>query len=128
MAMVKKLGTALATGVTASGVTGVHEQTGSKRAGGEFKTYYDKDGNEISVYVFDDHKEYSWTALIETSVADKSIGDSISIDGETDPCLVTQWEVSEQNDDVKRVNIGARTYPDITAGGQSSAPAAGNGN
>jgi hypothetical protein len=126
--MVKKLGAALQTGVTASGISGVHEQTGSKRAGGEFKTYYDKDGNEISVYTFDDHKEYSWTALIETTVADKSIGDSISIDGETDPCLVTQWEVTEQNDDVKRVNIGARTFPDITASGQSQTPAAGNGN
>lgn len=128
MAMVKKLGTALATGVTASGVTGVHEQTGSKRAGGEFKTYYDKDGNEISVYVFDDHKEYSWTALIETSVADKSIGDSIAIDGETDPCLVTQWEVSEQNDDVKRVNIGARTYPDISSGSSTTQTGSGTGN
>ncbi|MBO7688830.1 MAG: hypothetical protein J6V72_20790 [Kiritimatiellae bacterium] len=107
MAMTKKLGTTLAAGVTASGVTGLHEQSGNRNARGELKTYYDKDGNEISVYIFDDHKEFSWSALMESTVADKALGDPITVG--TDQCYVTQWEVAEQNDDVKRVNIGCRT-------------------
>lgn len=107
MAMTKKLGTTLAAGVTASGVTGLHEQSGNRNARGELKTYYDKDGNEISVYIFDDHKEFSWSALMESTVVDKALGDPITVG--TDQCYVTQWEVAEQNDDVKRVNIGCRT-------------------
>ena len=107
MAMTKKLGATLQTGVTASGVSNVHEQTGSKKAAGELKTFYDKDGNEVSVYIFDDHTEYSWTALIESSVTDKAIGDTITVGSTT--CYVTQWDIEEKNDDVKRVNISCRT-------------------
>ena len=118
MAMTKKLGTALATGVTASGISGLHEQSGNRNAGGELKTYYDKDGNEISVYLFDDHKEYSWSALMETAVPDKSKGDPITVDNTQ--CYVTQWDVAEQNDDVKRVNIGCRTTTLSTSSGSGS--------
>lgn len=107
MAMTKKLGATLQTGVTASGISGLHEQTGGKSAGGELQTFYDKDGNEVSVYVFDGHKEYRWTALMESSVADKEKGDPITVNDT--PCYVTEWEVSEANNDVKRVSISART-------------------
>jgi hypothetical protein len=107
MAMTKKLGATLQTGVTASGITGVHEQTGGHSAGGELQTFYDKDGNEISVYLFDDHTEYRWTAIMESSVADKKKGDPITV-GSTQ-CYVQEWEVTESNNDVKRVNITART-------------------
>ena len=114
MAMTKALGTALQTGVTGSGITGVHEQSGGKNAGGELKFYYDKDYNMISVYTADKHKEYSFEALLETAVVDKDIGDSLTIDSTT--CVVTRWDVTERNDDVKRVSIAARTCPDISSG------------
>lgn len=113
MAMTKKLGATLQTGVTAAGISGIHEQSGNKSAGGELQTYYDKDGNEISVYVFDDHTEYRWTALLESTVADKKKGDPITVGSTT--CYVTEWEVQEQNNDVKRVNIACRTTT-LTAG------------
>ena len=113
MAMTKKLGATLQTGVTASGITGVHEQTGGHSAGGELQTFYDKDGNEISVYLFDDHTEYRWTAIMESTVADKKKGDPITVGSST--CYVQEWEVTEANNDVKRVNITARTTT-LTAG------------
>lgn len=113
MAMTKKLGATLQTGVTASGISGVHEQTGGKSAGGELQTFYDKDGNEVSVYIFDDHTEYRWTAIMESSVTDKKKGDTITVGSST--CYVMEWEVTEANNDVKRVNITARTTT-LTAG------------
>lgn len=113
MALEKKLGTALQTGVDGSGITGVHEQSGGRNAGGDIEIFYDKDGTPISVYLVDGHKEYSWTALMETSVADKEKGDSISVPNVTDPCFVTQWDVSMENNNVKRVNITARSLPGL---------------
>ena len=110
MAMTKKLGKTLQTGVTASGITGIHEQTGGHSAGGELQTFYDK---EISVYLFDDHTEYRWTAIMESTVEDKKKGDPITIGSETG--YVMAWEVTEANNDVKRVNITARSTT-LTAG------------
>ena len=110
MAMTKKLGKTLQTGVTASGITGIHEQTGGHSAGGELQTFY---GNEISVYLFDDHTEYRWTAIMESTVEDKKKGDPITIGSETG--YVMAWEVTEANNDVKRVNITARSTT-LTAG------------
>lgn len=107
MAMTKKLGATLQTGVTDSGISGLHEQTGGKSAGGELQTFYDKDGNEVSVYLFDDHTEYRWTAIMESSVQDKKKGDAITVGSGTG--YVMEWEVSESNNDVKRVNITARS-------------------
>lgn len=131
MGMTKKLGKALQTGVTGSGIAGLHEQTGNNSAGGELKIYRDKDGNTLSVYAADVHKVYSWTALIEADVPDKEIGDPISlvVGNNTIQACVTQWEVTEQNDEVKRVNIGIRTFPDLAETSPSSnsqTPANGN--
>lgn len=120
MSMTKKLGKALQTGVTSAGITGLHEQTGGRNAGGDVQVFRDKNGTPISVYLVDGHKEYSWTALMETSVADKEKGDPITIDGVTDPCYVTQWDVTESNDDVKRVNIGASTLPGLVVSSGTS--------
>ena len=114
MAMTKALGTTLQTGVTSSGISGVHEQSSGKNAGGDLKYYYDKDGDMLSVYVWDQHDEYSFEALLETSVTDQDIGDTITINSQT--CVVTQWNVTERNDDVKRVSIAARSCPDISSG------------
>lgn len=118
MAMNKALGTALQTGVTASGITGLHEQSGGRNAGGELKFYYDKDYNMIAIYTADKHKEYSFEALLETAVVDKEKGDPITINNTL--CVVTLWDVTERNDDVKRVSIGARTVPDISSGSSST--------
>lgn len=125
MAMTKKLGATLQTGVTASGISGLHEQTGGKSAGGELQPFYDKDGNEVSVYIFDDHTEYRWTALMESSVADKKKGDPITVNDTQ--CYVTEWEKTESNNDVKRVNISARTTT-LTVETPSNTQTPANGN
>ena len=117
MAMTKKLGTSLQTGVDASGISGIHEQSGGRNAGGETKIYNDKDGNPIAVYLEDGHIQYSWTALMESSVADKEKGDPITVDNKQ--CFVTQWDVTMQNDDVKRVSIGLRSV-DIPGSGTTT--------
>ena len=111
MAMEKVLGTDLATGVTATGIDGIHEQSATKSAKGELKTYKDKDGNDIAVYATDKHNEYSFEALLESSVADKEVGDTTTIGGVTG--VITQWDIVEKNDDVKLVRGAIRTYPDI---------------
>ena len=112
MAMVKALGVDLATGVTATGLSGIHEQSATKSAKGETKVYKDKDGNDIAVYVTDKHDEYSFEALIESSVEDKEVGDPATIGGVTG--VITQWDVVEKNDDVKLVRGAIRTFPDIS--------------
>ena len=124
MAMEKALGTALQTGVDATGISGVHEQSSGRNAAGELKYYYDAEGDMLSIYTWDKHDEYSFEALLETSVPDKEIGDTITINEET--CVVTQWNVTGRNDDVKRVAIGVRSCPDLTAtapAGNSQTPA-----
>ena len=126
MAMTKKLGATLQTGVTASGIPGVHEQTGGHSAGGELQTFYDKDGNEISVYIFDDHTEYRWTAIMESTVGDKKKGDPITVDSAS--CYVMEWEVTEANNDVKRVNITARTTTLTAQSASSNSQTPANGN
>lgn len=114
MAMEKVLGKELATGVTATGLTGVHEQSATKSAKGETKVYKDKDGNDIAVYVTDKHDEYSFEALLESTVEDKEIGETTTIGGVTG--VVTQWDIVEKNDDVKLVRGAIRTFPDIQSG------------
>lgn len=111
MAMEKKIGKTLQTGVDASGIGGVHEQSSTKSAAGELKVYKDRNGNDISVYVVDKHTEYSFEAILEASVPDKDIGDSVTLNGITG--VVTKWEKTAQNDDVKKVAVGIRTFPDI---------------
>lgn len=111
MSMEKVLGKTLATGVTATGLTGVHEQTATRSAKGETKVYKDKDGKDIAVYTTDKHDEYSFEALIESSVEDKEIGATTTIGSVTG--VVTQWDVVEKNDDVKLVRGAIRTFPDI---------------
>jgi len=112
MAMEKKLGTQLQTGVTATGINGVHEQSATKSAAGELKVYKDKDGNDISVYVVDKHTEYSFEAILASSVPDKAIGDQSAIGGVTG--VITKWDIIESNDDVKKVSGGIRTFPGLT--------------
>ena len=113
MAMEKKLGTALQTGVTASGIPGVHEQSARKSSAGELKVYKDKDGNDLAVYAVDKHKEYTVEALLQANAPDKDIGDVTTIGGLTG--VVTSWEVSESNEDVKKVSAGIRTFPGLSS-------------
>lgn len=112
MAMIKALGKALQTGVSSSGITGVHEQGSTKSAAGELKVYKDRTGKDISVYVTDQHVEYSFEAILESSVNDKKVGDTTTVAGIRG--VVTKWDVTESNEDVKKVSIGIRTFPDIS--------------
>ena len=116
-AMEHKLGTQLQTGASASPVSGTHTQSDKRSAGGELKIIHDETGADLAVYVTDPHSELSFEAVMETSVTDKEIGDSVTFDG--DAYVVTQWEVTENNEDVKRVSIGLRSV-DISSGSSSS--------
>lgn len=116
MAVMKhKAGTALKTGATESPVTGTHTQSDTISAAGELKFYYKADGTDLAVYVANPHKELSFDAVIEATVEDKEIGDLITVTtGEgaaavTLKYIVTKWDVTESNDDVKKVSIGLRS-------------------
>ena len=111
MAMEKKLGTALQTGVTSSGISGVHEQSARKSSAGELKVYKDRNGKDLAVYAVDKHKEYTVEALLQSSASDKEVGDVTTIGGVQG--VVTSWEVTESNEDVKKVSVGIRTFPDL---------------
>ena len=117
-AMEKKLGTTLATGASASPVSGTHTQNDKRSAGGELKIIHDENGDDLAVYVTDPHSELSFEAVMEASVADKAIGDSVTFDG--DDYVVTQWEVTESNENVKRVSIGLRSVDIASSGTQTT--------
>ena len=106
-AMVKKAGTALQTGATASPVAKTHTQTDTRSAAGDLKVIYDESGNDLSAYVTDPHEEMSFEAVLEANVEDKEIGDLVTVGSKR--YLVTQWQVTEANDDVKKVSIGLRS-------------------
>lgn len=118
--MVHKAGTALQTGATASPVEHTHTQSDSRNAAGELVILYDKDGIDLSAYVTDPHKEMSFEAVLEASVEDKEIGDVVTV-GQA-KYLVTEWRVTESNQDVKRVSIGLRS---TSLSAASPAPAGG---
>lgn len=115
MTMVKKAGTALQTGATASPVAKTHTQTSGRNSAGELEIIHDETGKDISIYVKDPHKELSFEAVLEADAADKEIGDVITVSSgsgssaTTTKYIVTQWNVTEANDDVKKVSIGLRT-------------------
>lgn len=111
MAMVKAIGTELQTGVTATGLSGIHEQSATKSSAGELKVYKNEDGNDISAYVVDKHTEFSFEALIESSAVDHEIGDQVKL-GDVSG-VVTRWDIVESNEDVKKVSGAIRTFPDI---------------
>lgn len=110
-----KLGTELQTGATASPVSGTHTQTSRRAAGGELRIIHDETGADLAVYVTDPHKEQSFEAVLSVDTPDKEIGDVVTVG--TQKYVVTQWEVNETNDDVKRVSIGLRTVDIATSGG-----------
>jgi len=113
MSMTKVLGAAFQTGVTASGISGVHEQSATKSQAGELKEYKDKDGKTIAVYAVDRHVEYTFEAILASSVQDKKVGDTATVGGVTG--CVTKWDVTESNEDVKKVSIAVRTFEDLQA-------------
>lgn len=116
-AMEHKLGTQLATGATASPVPKTHTQTARRAAGGELRIIHSESGADLSVYVTDPHREHSFEAVMEADAEDKDIGDVVTV-GSTN-YVVTQWDVTESNEDVKRVSIGLRTV-DIAASGSTN--------
>ena len=118
-AMTHKLGTELQTGATASPVSGTHTQTSRRAAGGELRIIHDETGADLSVYVTDPHSEQSFEAVLSADTPDKEIGDEVIVG--TQKYVVTQWEVNETNDDVRRVSIGLRTV-DISGSGTTTTP------
>lgn len=108
MAMTKKAGTALVTGINT--ITGMVAQSGSKSAGGELKVYKDESGNVLSLYLDDDHSEVSFEGLLKTGTTslDKKIGDSFTALGVTG--YLTAWSIAWTNDDVAKVSGSLRDY------------------
>ena len=102
-----KLGTQLATGATASPVNKTHTQTARRAAGGDLRIIHDETGADLAVYVTDPHKEQSFEAVMEADAEDKEIGDLVTVNNTK--YVVTQWEVTGSNDDVKKVRIGLRS-------------------
>lgn len=113
-AITHKLGTELQTGATACPVSGTHTQTSRRSAGGELRIIHDETGADLSVYVTDPHEEQSFEAVLASSATDHEIGDVV------DGFVVTQWEVVESNEDVKRVNIGLRSVDISGSGGTNN--------
>ncbi len=106
-AMVHKAGTALQTGATDTGISGVHTQTSGKSAAGELKIIRDNTGADLSAYVKDPHDEMSFEAVLAADVADQDIGDIVTIAGGS--YMVTKWDKTESNEDIKKVSIGVRS-------------------
>lgn len=106
MSMRKVAGTALRFGVPET--EGCIAQSGSKTAGGELKVYKDENGNDISLYLNDEHTQATVDGLLTADQAAKSIGDQVTICGVTG--YVTAWTIQWQNEEVARVNGSIRTY------------------
>jgi len=111
--MQKVLGTELATGVTATGLSGIHEQSGTNSSQGSHKVYKNRQGQELAVYVTEKYKEFSFEALIESSAPDYEYGDTATIGGING--MITKWDVTESNEDVKKVSGTIRTFSDLSA-------------
>jgi len=123
--MAHKAGTALATGARNSGISGVYTQTSGESAGGELKLIFDETGADLAAYVTDPHKEHTFEAVLAANAPDHEIGDIVMLPEGDQPCLVTKWDVSESNEDVKKVSIGLR--PTSLSAPQVSAPQDGQG-
>lgn len=112
MGMEKAKGVDLQFGVTSSGLGGVLEQSSNRSKLGEIKEYKDRDGNTVSAYVTGKgREEVSFEALIQTSAEDFDVGDTATIMGKSG--VVTKYEIIESNEDVKKISMTIRTYPDI---------------
>ena len=128
--IVHKAGTALQTGASGTGIPGVYTQTSGRNAGGELKLVFDETGADLAAYVTDPHKEHSFEAVLAADVEDRDIGDLVTVG--TARYLVTRWDVSEANDDVKKVSIGLRPTAlqapqAASAATQAASPGTGSG-
>ena len=123
MALEHVTGTELATGMPLV-ISGLEGQSGQKSAGGELKTYRNKDGEICSLYAVDaDESDIQFEGLLKTSgYTAKDVGDEVTITGVTLPtggkCLVEEWEEVYQNDEVTKVRGKAHIY--VVAATQSS--------
>ena len=115
MALEHVTGTELATGMPLV-ISGLEGQSGQKSAGGELKTYRNKDGEICSLYAVDaDESDVQFEGLMKTSgYTAKDVGDEVTITGVTLPtggkCLVEEWEEVYQNDEVTKVRGKAHIY------------------
>ena len=108
-------GTELATGMPLV-ISGLEGQSGQKSAGGELKTYRNKDGEICSLYAVDsDESDVQFEGLLKkTGYEAKDVGDEVTITGVTLPtggkCLDEEWEEVYQNDEVTKVRGKAHIY------------------
>ena len=119
MALAHVIGKTLATGMPLV-YTGVEGQSGQQSAGGELKTYRNKDGEICSLYAVDaDESDVQFEGLLKTSgYTAKDVGDEVTITGITLPTvsgctaklLVEDWEEVYQNDEVVKVRGKAHVY------------------
>ena len=119
MALAHVIGKTLATGMPLV-YTGVEGQSGQQSAGGELKTYRNKDGEICSLYAVDaDESDVQFEGLLKkTGYEAKDVGDEVTITGITLPTvsgctaklLVEDWEEVYQNDEVVKVRGKAHVY------------------
>ena len=125
MALEYVAGETLAVGMFDPG-NGIEGQSGQKSAGGELKTYRNKDGEICSLYAVDaDESDIQFEGLLKTSgYTAKDVGDPITITGVTIPtggqCLVEEWEEVYQNDEVTKVRGKAHIYVVASTPSQST--------
>ena len=121
MALLHVIGKKLATGMPLV-YTGVEGQSGQQSAGGELKTYRNKDGEVCSLYAVDaDESDVQFEGLMKTQgYFERDVGDDITslvtgitlptVSGRTAKLLVEEWETVYQNDEVTKVRGKAHTY------------------
>jgi len=114
MSMEKVLGDELEADVTQSGLDNVLEQGATVKGLGEVKEYKDFEGKVKSVYKTSDYdrKEYTFDVILKKGAStDITVGHQMKINDED--VVVTAFEVTESNEDVKKARMTVRTLPDI---------------
>jgi len=117
MAMEKVIGATLETGVTESGLDNVLEQGASVKKLGEIKEYKDKDGAVKSVYKTSDceRREVTFDVILKENAATNiKVGQTMKLNNGED-VVVTAFEITESNDDVKKARMTVRTLPDVNS-------------
>lgn len=94
--------------------SGVILQSETKSNGAKTKELLDENGDTKALAVYDKHETISLSGLINSADGiNLTIGDSFTVNGKTYRC--TAIDFSYTNEDVAKVNISGRTYPQIDA-------------
>jgi len=88
-------------------------QSMTKRSSGDQHPFRDHEGAVKTVVVSDIHDEYEMEVLLKTGATLPSIGDTVTIDGNSS-LYVTGVTKQWSNEDAQKVTISARDFPSIS--------------